>query len=91
MNYGKKVKKSYDSINLSRFTKEEIRKSFQLAILKGMKESVQPNHQMTPDSIGMFSRILTKEVYQKQSAYRLLDPAVGTGNLLTTVDQSRIR
>ena len=33
---------------------EQIRKALQLAILKGMKESSQPNHQMTPDAIGMF-------------------------------------
>jgi site-specific DNA-methyltransferase (adenine-specific) len=78
----KRLKKTYDSINLSRFTKEEIRKSFQLAILKGMKESVQPNHQMTPDTIGMFIGYLLKK-FIKNNTYRLLDPAVGTGNLLT--------
>ena len=78
----KRLKKAYDSINLSRFTKEEIRKSFQLAILKGMKESVQPNHQMTPDTIGMFIGYLLKK-FIKNNTYRLLDPAVGTGNLLT--------
>ena len=77
----KRLKKAYDSINLSRFTKEEIRKSFQLAILKGMKESVQPNHQMTPDTIGMFIGYLLKK-FIKNNTYRLLDPAVGTGNLL---------
>jgi site-specific DNA-methyltransferase (adenine-specific) len=78
----KRLKKTYDSISLSRFTKEEIRKSFQLAILKGMKESVQPNHQMTPDTIGMFIGYLLKK-FIKNNTYRLLDPAVGTGNLLT--------
>ena len=78
----KRLKKTYDSINLSRFTKEEIRKSFQLAILKGMKESVQPNHQMTPDTIGMLIGYLLKK-FIKNNTYRLLDPAVGTGNLLT--------
>jgi site-specific DNA-methyltransferase (adenine-specific) len=78
----KRLKKAYENIHLNRFTKEEIRKSFQLAILKGMKESVQPNHQMTPDTIGMFIGYLLKK-FIKNKTYRILDPAVGTGNLLT--------
>ena len=53
-----------------------------MAILKGMKENVQPNHQMTPDSIGMLIGYLLQKFIQ-QPSYRLLDPAVGTGNLLT--------
>ncbi|WP_102274270.1 class I SAM-dependent methyltransferase [Cytobacillus massiliigabonensis] len=80
----KRLTKSYDSIHLDRFSNEEIRKSFQLAILKGMKEIVQPNHQMTPDAVGMLVGYLVNKFVQDQS-FRLLDPAVGTGNLLTTV------
>ena len=78
----KRLKKIYEELSLDKFSQENIRKAFQLAILKGMKESVQPNHQMTPDSIGMlFGYLLNK--FMKQSSYRLLEPAVGTGNLLT--------
>ncbi len=80
----KRIKKQYDQINLEKFSNEEIRKAYQLVILKGMKESVQPNHQMTPDSVGMLVGYLV-ERFMKQSTFRLLDPAVGTGNLLTTV------
>ncbi|MGG0890379.1 class I SAM-dependent methyltransferase [Cytobacillus horneckiae] len=80
----KRLKKSYESLHLDKFTNEDLRKSFQLAILKGMKESVQPNHQMTPDSIGMLVGYLVDKFVQKD-AFSLLDPAVGTGNLLTTV------
>lgn len=80
----KRLRKSYESIDLSSCTKEEIRKSFQLAILKGMKENVQPNHQMTPDAVGMLMGYLVEKFIQDKSC-RLLDPAVGTGNLLTTV------
>ncbi|PAE24193.1 MULTISPECIES: class I SAM-dependent methyltransferase [Bacillaceae] len=80
----KRLRKSYESIDLSSCTKEEIRKSFQLAILKGMKENVQPNHQMTPDAVGMLMGYLV-EKFIKDKSCRLLDPAVGTGNLLTTV------
>ena len=80
----KRLKKQYEEINLDNFSKEEIRKAYQLVILKGMKENVQPNHQMTPDTVGMLIRYLVDKFIQ-QPAFRLLDPAVGTGNLLTTV------
>lgn len=80
----KRLRKSYESIDLNSCSKEEIRKSFQLAILKGMKENVQPNHQMTPDAVGMLIGYLVEKFIQEKS-FRLLDPAVGTGNLLTTV------
>jgi site-specific DNA-methyltransferase (adenine-specific) len=80
----KRLKKSYENIRLDHFTNEEIRKSFQLAILKGMKELMQPNHQMTPDSVGLLLGYLVGKFVQEEKI-RLLDPAVGTGNLLTTV------
>ncbi|WP_251549591.1 class I SAM-dependent methyltransferase [Neobacillus muris] len=80
----KRLKKQYESIQLSQFSKEEIRKAFQLVTLKGMKENIQPNHQMTPDSVGMLAAYLVDK-FMKERSFRLLDPAVGTGNLLMTV------
>ncbi|MFK9091180.1 class I SAM-dependent methyltransferase [Bacillus salipaludis] len=80
----KRLKKQYEEIHLVKYSNEDIRKAFQLVILKGMKENVQPNHQMTPDSVGMLVGYLV-ERFMKQPSFRLLDPAVGTGNLLTTV------
>jgi site-specific DNA-methyltransferase (adenine-specific) len=80
----KRLKKQYEEINLDQFSKEDIRKAYQLVILKGMKENVQPNHQMTPDTVGMLVGYLVGK-FVKPSTFRLLDPAVGTGNLLTTV------
>lgn len=80
----RRLKKQYEAINLEKFSNEDIRKAYQLVILKGMKENVQPNHQMTPDSVGMLVGYLV-ERFTKQTSLRLLDPAVGTGNLLTTV------
>lgn len=80
----KRLKKQYEQINLGRFEKEEIRKAYQLVILKGMKENVQANHQMTPDAVGMLMGYLVAKFMSGQT-FRLLDPAVGTGNLLTTV------
>jgi site-specific DNA-methyltransferase (adenine-specific) len=80
----KRLNKQYKEINLDNFTKEEIRKAYQLVILKGMKENVQPNHQMTPDSVGMLISYLVDK-FMADSSFRLLDPAIGTGNLVTTV------
>lgn len=65
--------------------KEEIRKAVQLAILKGMKKSVQVNHQMTPDAIGLLVGYLIKVMHMDKKELAILDPALGTGNLLFTI------
>lgn len=66
-------------------TKEDIRRGIQLAVLKGMKQQVQPNHQMTPDAIGMLIGHLATKLMQAKDEVQVLDPAAGTGNLLFTV------
>lgn len=66
-------------------SKEEIRRGIQLAILKGMKQNAQPNHQMTPDSIGMLIGHIAGKLAKDEQSITLLDPAAGTGNLLYTV------
>ncbi|RNF40831.1 class I SAM-dependent methyltransferase [Planococcus salinus] len=65
-------------------SKEDIRKAIQLAVLKGMKEHIQPHHQMTPDALGLLMGYLV-ELFVKDKQAVILDPAVGTGNLLLTV------
>jgi site-specific DNA-methyltransferase (adenine-specific) len=80
----KRLEKFYSQVQMSKFENEEIRKAYQLVILKGMKNHVQPNHQMTPDAVGMLVGYLVNKFVQK-SSFTLLDPAVGTGNLLATV------
>lgn len=82
----------YHSLNLEDYSSEEIRKGFQLALLKGMKHGIQMNHQMTPDSIGFILAYLVEKALEGQKQIALLDPAVGTGNLLTTViNQLKLR
>lgn len=81
----KKLRKIYAGIQLDTYTKEEIRKAFQLCVLKGLKEGAHPNHQMTPDSVGLFVGYLVQRFMSEKSSFSLLDPAVGTGNLLTAV------
>lgn len=82
-----RLKKLYQDCSLSAFSKEEIRKSYQLAILKGMKGQSQSNHQMTPDSIGYLMGYFTKKFVGKTDRLTILDPAIGTGNLLATIIQ----
>ncbi|MGM0830174.1 MAG: class I SAM-dependent methyltransferase [Bacillota bacterium] len=81
----KRLNKKYDEVSLSQLENENIRKAFQFAILKGMKENVQPNHQMTPDSLGLFISYLVSKFTRGMDTLTILDPAIGTGNLLTTV------
>lgn len=66
-------------------TKEEIRRGIQLAILKGMKQHAQPNHQMTPDSIGLLLGHIATKLMENRETVTILDPTVGTGNLLYTI------
>ncbi|MFT4414989.1 class I SAM-dependent methyltransferase [Fredinandcohnia humi] len=81
----KRLEKEYSQVKLERHSVEEIRKAYQLAALKGMKEATQPNHQMTPDAVAIFMGYLVSKFTEKQKEFTIFDPAVGTGNLLTTV------
>ncbi|PGK38943.1 SAM-dependent methyltransferase [Bacillus anthracis] len=83
-----RLNREYSTFNEETYKGEEIRKAFQLAILKGMKEGVQANHEMTPDAVGMFMSYLFHKFTQGQNEITVLDPAIGTGNLMTTVFNS---
>lgn len=76
----------YKEVNLDKFEPETIRKAMQLAMLRGMKEDyVQPNHQMTPDSIGSLIAYLIEIIVEPKNQVHLADLTVGTGNLLLTI------
>ena len=81
----KRLEKEYKSVQFDRYSNEEIRKAFQLAILKGMKEAVQANHEMTPDTVALFMGYLVSKLTKENPYFSIFDPAVGTGNLLTTI------
>lgn len=65
------------------FHKEEIRKAFQYAVLKGFKHANISNQMITPDTLGIFINYLMEKLYLKKDLV-VLDPLLGTGNLLTT-------
>lgn len=81
----KRLEKAYGEFHRMTFTREDIRKAFQLASLKGMRKNVQPNHQMTPDTIGLLLSYFIGKFLNGNRTLTILDPAVGTGNLLTTI------
>ncbi|MFD0944311.1 class I SAM-dependent methyltransferase [Savagea faecisuis] len=66
-------------------TKEERRKAVQLALIKGMKQSTQSNHQMTPDALGMLMSYFIEKWTERKKELVIADLAVGTSNLLLTV------
>ncbi|MEG0260312.1 MAG: class I SAM-dependent methyltransferase [Lysinibacillus sp.] len=69
-------------------TKEDVRKAIQIAILKGMRKGSQPNHQMTPDTLGLLVGYFVEQFFEgrlQKGKISIIDPAVGTGNLLVTV------
>lgn len=73
---------------VNRASKEEMRKAIQLTILKGIRKESQPNHQMTPDTLGYLLGYFLEQFLEstmKERPISILDPAVGTGNLLFTV------
>lgn len=69
-------------------TNEDMRKAIQIAILKGMRKSAQPNHQMTPDTLGLLMAHFVEQCFEQRLQHgpiAVVDPALGTGNLLFTV------
>lgn len=79
------LKTALKQIDLDQFTKTDIRKAVQLAILKGMKDSTQDKHMMTPEAIALLVAYLARKLAGNKEGLRIFDPAGGTANLLTTV------
>lgn len=81
-----KVEVLYQEILALGLEKEEWRKLTQLILLKGsMSENLQPNHQLTPDSIGfLFVFLIEQLTLKKEQPISVLDVTVGMGNLLLT-------
>lgn len=82
----KELEELYQKITIEKYDPETIRKAMQIAVLRGMKEDfVQPNHQMTPDSIGLLISYLIEIIAEPKNNIHIADLSVGTANLLLTV------
>ncbi|WP_087971921.1 class I SAM-dependent methyltransferase [Oceanobacillus rekensis] len=80
-----KIKNTLTAIDFEAYQRDVIRKSVQLAILKGMKGSTQQQHLMTPETVGLIVGYLSDKLTKDKETLRVFDPVSGTGNLLTTV------
>ena len=67
------------------FNVEEIRKAFMLMVLRAFDESNLKNGETTPDTLGIFVSYLINKLKGKVDSLKILDPVVGTGNLLYSV------
>lgn len=73
---------------LEQSTLQERRKAFQFANLSLLKEEViQPNHQMTPDSIGFILSYLVNLFNKNKKELNIVDIASGTGHLSATINE----
>lgn len=81
----KKLQTALERLKKINFTDKDLKKALQLVVLKGMKGSVQEQHLMTPESVGLIVAYLANRLLENKAEIRLFDPAVGTGNMLFTV------
>lgn len=80
-----KLQTALTEIDLSKMTSQDIRKATELIILKGMKDSTQSQHLITPETIGLLVGYLANKLIVHKESVRIFDPACGTANLITTV------
>lgn len=66
-------------------TAEDVRRAFQLAVLKGMKKDSAAGDDMTPDALVILMGHIASQLMGKYSSFSVLDPAAGTANLLTGI------
>lgn len=83
-----KLNEIYKPLEDIDFPVNDILKALQAIILKGFKETNTKNGGTTPDTLGMFIAYLISKVQPKAKKLNILDPLVGTGNLLLTVGNS---
>ena len=67
------------------FNVEEIRKAFQLMVLRAFDEANLTPGDITPDTLGIFISYLINKLKGKVDKLKILDPLVGSGNLLYSV------
>lgn len=79
------LEKSLQMIQSETYTTDQLRKAIQLAILKGMKDSTQQHHLMTPEAIALLIGYIVVKLTEQMENIRIFDPVSGTANLLTAV------
>lgn len=81
-----KLAQLYQQLINHHFTAENMRQLVQLSMLKvTRKDQLPSNYQITPDAIGMLMAALASRILPDQDQLTILDPVVGSANLLTTM------
>lgn len=81
-----KLEEVYEGFNYQDYEPEELRQAIQLIMIQANKEErIQANHQFTPESIGMLFNYIIENLNILKQKVTIFDPAVGTGNLLSTI------
>lgn len=76
----------YQQLAEFKFNPETMRQLIQLSMLKvTRKDQLPSNYQITPDTIGMLMAALASRILPEQETLSILDPVVGSANLLTTM------
>src|SRR5690625_867019 len=73
------------SIDLYDYLPQDLTKTIQLLISKGMQKSTPAQHYLTPETVSLLMGYLTQKLTEKDEHLRIFDPACGTANLLTCV------
>lgn len=83
----------YQAFVVEKYTQEDVRRGFQLAVLKGMKEEqVIPGSGLTPDSVVMFMGYLVQKLWEAEQTRRKQQAQTSLQNenieSLSSVDRS---
>lgn len=84
-NVKKKLLEQYAKLENIDFNVEDIRKAFQMMALRAFKETNLKMGEVTPDTLGIFFSYLINKLVKEKKALSILDPVIGTGNLLYSV------
>lgn len=81
----KSLNKQYSDFSLKDYGLHDVKKAIELAIIKAQRQDkVDVNHLMTPDVIGSLTALMVLAIFKNypNKKLRVIDPAVGTSNLL---------
>lgn len=81
------LKAQYETVNWHDYSAEALRQALQLLLVKAIQvDGIEPNKQVTPDAMASLATfIATTFVPTFPQDVTIVDPAVGTGNLLFAV------
>src|SRR5690625_4272348 len=83
--FSHKFKEALNGIDIDELTVEQKKKLIELLILKGMKDSTQPQHLLTPETIGLFISFFVNKLLYGKKHFRIFYSSFRTSNIITTL------